>query len=296
VNGNRILITGANGQLGRALLKHPGVAGRWEWIPTDYAELDITSGEAVNEFLEKHQPGAIINCAAYTAVDRAEAEYEKALAVNASGPGNLAIGARRHSIPLIHISTDYVFSGENARPYRESDPPDPRSAYGRSKLEGENAIRSTGGRAIIIRTSWLYSETGKNFFLKMLQLGAIQEEIGVVCDQTGSPTYAGDLASGIIRILEFEAAHPGWPDEPLLFHFSNTGTASWFDFAMQVAETAGLSSRIIPIRSDEYPLPAPRPAFSVMDNRLFRDFFHYDIPYWRSSVECCFEKYQMINP
>jgi dTDP-4-dehydrorhamnose reductase len=292
VNKFKILLTGANGQLGQALLNLQGTAEKIDWIPTDYLELDITSRKDVQEFVDNVSPDFIINCAAFTAVDLAEQEYSKALQINADGPENLAIAAKSLNIPLIHISTDYVFSGQSYRPYVETDEPDPQSAYGRSKLEGEKVLLSTGGKVIIVRTSWLYSEYGKNFFLTMLRLGTDREKIGVIADQIGSPTYAGDLATGLMKIVEFCIKNPGLIVQPEIYHFCNTGIASWFDLSKVIMEIAGLPCEVKPLSTEEYPLPAPRPAYSVLNTKKFKEFFWPEIPYWRTSVNCCFEKYQ----
>lgn len=291
----KILLTGANGQLGQALIHLPDLSEKVQWIATDYRELDITDRQAVDSFVAVSAPDFIINCAAYTAVDLAEREYGKALLINANGPENLAIAAKSADIPLIHISTDYVFSGQNWKPYVETDLPDPQSAYGKTKFAGEQALLTTGGKVIIIRTSWLYSEYGKNFFLTMLRLGKDRDSIGVVSDQTGSPTYAGDLAKGLIKIIEYDHEHPGWIYHPEIFHFCNSGTASWFDLTQAIMETACLPCRVHPLSSQQYPSPAPRPAYSVLDTQKFRNVFWHDLPYWRTSVHWCFEKYQEIQ-
>lgn len=291
----KILLTGVNGQLGQALLNLPGITDNVDWIPTDYEELDITKSQEVLDFIHRYSPDFIINCAAYTAVDHAEQEYAKALQINANGPENLAIAAKSADIPLIHISTDYVFSGQNWKPYTESDQPNPLSAYGKSKYEGEQALLKTGGKVIIVRTSWLYSEYGRNFFLTMLRLGKEKDSIGVVYDQIGSPTYAGDLAEGLMKIVAFVNQHPGWLNRPDIYHFCNTGVSSWFDFSCAIMEVSGLSCKVKPIATDQYPLPAPRPAFSILDTKKFRETFWPDIPYWRTSLYCCFEKHQLKN-
>lgn len=292
----RILLTGANGQLGQALIHLPGLDGQVHWILTDYKELDITDRGAVDAFISKESPDFIINCAAYTAVDLAEKEFDKAMSINADGPENLALSAKSAGIPLIHISTDYVFSGHSWKPYCETDEPDPQGAYGKTKLAGEQALLRTGGMMIIVRTSWLYSEFGKNFFLTMLRLGAERETIGVVADQIGCPTYAGDLAAGLMKIIDYHARQPGWISNPEIFHFCNSGVASWFDLSRAVMETAGLPCDVKPLSSEQYPLPAPRPAYSIMDTGKFRKFFWPDIPYWRTSVNCCFENLQKASP
>lgn len=285
----KILLTGANGQLGQALLNLQDHTDVVEWIATDYSELDITDQHAADSFIERTQPDFIINCAAFTAVDLAEKEYDRALMINARGPENLAAAAKLTGIPFIHISTDYVFSGENWKPYCETDTPDPRSAYGRTKLAGEQALLKTGGKIMIVRTSWLYSEYGKNFFLTMLRLGQEKASIGVVADQIGGPTYAGDLARGLMKMIAHLSRNPEAFEEPEIFHFCNAGTASWYDFATAIMEISGLPCLVNPLNTDQYPLPAPRPAYSIMDTGKFRKYFWPDIPYWRTSLYSCFK-------
>jgi dTDP-4-dehydrorhamnose reductase len=292
VNKLKILLTGANGQMGQALMHLPGTSAQVQWIPTDYLELDITNPITVLTFINKTSPDLVVNCAAYTAVDLAEKEYEKALKINANGPENLAIAAKSLGIPLIHMSTDYVFSGQSRRPYLETDETNPQSAYGKTKLAGEQSLLKTGGKVIILRTSWLYSEYGKNFFLTMVRLGKEKESIGIVSDQIGSPTYAGDLAIGLMKIIEYHFQNPGRIDQPEIYHFGNTGIASWYDLATAIMEVAGLSCKVRPLTTIEYPLPAPRPAYSVLDTEKFRSTFWPDIPHWRTSVNLCFERYQ----
>lgn len=291
----KILLTGANGQLGQALMHLPGFSEKVQWIPTDYLELDITDNQSVESFIGQVSPDFIINCAAFTAVDLAEKEYEKALMINANGPENLAIAAKSAGIPLIHISTDYIFSGKSWKPYIEVDEPNPESAYGKTKLAGEQALLKTGGKVIIVRTSWLYSEYGRNFFLTMLRLGNDKDSIGVVSDQVGSPTYAGDLAMGLMKIVEYDSVNPGWINHPEIYHFCNTGIASWYDLSKAIMEISGLPCQVQPLSTEQYPLPAPRPAYSILDTQKFRSIFWSEIPYWRTSLNCCFEKYQSIK-
>jgi dTDP-4-dehydrorhamnose reductase len=291
----KILLTGANGQLGHCLMNLAGLSDRVDWVPTDYEELDITNRQDVLNFVHSYSPDYIINCAAYTAVDQAEKEYDKALKINADGPENLAIAAKSADIPFIHISTDYVFSGQSYQPYKETDKPDPQGAYGKTKLAGEEVLLKTGGKIIIVRTSWLYSEFGKNFFLTMLRLGKDKESIGVVADQIGSPTYAGDLAEGLMKIVEYDNLHDGWIKEPEIYHFCNTGVASWFDLSMAIMETGGLPCQVKPLSTEQYPLPAPRPAYSILDTAKFRNIFWPEIPYWRSSLLSCYEKHEILK-
>ncbi len=291
----KILLTGANGQLGQCLLHLGGFSEIVDWVPTDYDELDITNREEVLNFVNSYTPDYIINCAAYTAVDQAEKEYDKALRINADGPENLAIAAKSANIPLIHISTDYVFSGQSFKPYVETDKPDPQGAYGKTKLAGEEVLLKTGGKIIIVRTSWLYSEYGKNFFLTMLRLGKDKQSIGVVADQIGSPTYAGDLATGLMKIVQYDALHEGWLSAPEIYHFCNTGVASWYDLSVAVMEIAGSTCEVKPLSTEQYPLPAPRPAYSILDTARFRNIFWPEIPYWRSSLRCCHEKYELLT-
>lgn len=284
----RVLITGANGQLGQSLLLLPVGPGEIEWIPTDFPELDITDPESVKKRLSLEKPDFLVNCAAYTAVDQAEKEPEMALRINAEGPRILASATKAMGCGFIHISTDYVFPGTGHLPYFENDATGPASAYGKTKLEGEEAIRKTG-HGMILRTSWLYSEYGKNFLLTMLRLGAERDSLGVVMDQIGSPTYAGDLANAILSIIlkgtRKEVKLPGMD----VFHYCNLGVASWYDFAWTIMNHAHLKCHVKPIRTEEYPLPATRPAYSVMDTSKIRKTFGVEIPYWQESMEKCID-------
>ena len=288
----KILITGANGQLGQSLLHLPDPEKVIDWLATDYPDPDITDRNQVETYIARSKPDFLVNCAAYTAVDQAEKEPGKAMSINGNGPGILAGACRKAGIPFIHISTDYVFAGRGCIPYLESDPVDPASVYGKSKLEGELEVIKSGS-GIIVRTSWLYSEYGKNFLLTMLRLGAERESLGIVMDQVGSPTYAGDLAKGIVTMIrqihkgDFHIGRPG------IYHFCNAGVASWYDFASTIMRITGLNCKIKPIRTEEYPLPASRPAFSVMDTRKFSRDFNFDMPYWQDSMKICLENVQL---
>lgn len=277
-----ILVTGANGQLGMHMRLLAG-GSRHRWLFTDLAELDITSREAVNTFVNKNKITLIVNCAAYTNVDRAETEEQTALQVNADAVGYLADAMNSVDGRLIHISTDYVFGGnKNNTPCTENEPANPTGAYGRTKLAGERA--ALGCCSIILRTSWLYSEYGKNFLLTMLRLTAEKPELRVVFDQVGTPTYAGDLANAIYRIIENGDVmrHEG------VFHFANEGVCSWYDFAVEIARLSGHNNCVIlPCHSDEYPSPVKRPAYSVLDKTKFKTTFSQSIPHWIDSLQRC---------
>lgn len=277
-----ILVTGSNGQLGTHMrLLAP--QSRHTWLFTDVAELDITSRESVSNFVNNNNIELVVNCAAYTNVDRAESEEELALRINGEAVGNLAEAMKKVDGTLIHISTDYVFGGNrNNTPCREDEPSNPTGAYGRTKLAGEQA--ATKCHHLIFRTAWLYSEYGKNFVLTMLNLTATKPELKVVFDQVGTPTYAGDLAHAIFSIVEEESFrnHEG------IFHFSNEGVCSWFDFTKEIARQSGHNGcNIQPCHSDEFPSPVKRPAYSVLDKTKYKQTFNKTIPYWTDSLTTC---------
>ncbi len=277
-----ILVTGSNGQLGTHMrLLAP--QSRHTWFFTDVAELDITSRESVSNFVNNNNIELVVNCAAYTNVDRAESEEELALRINGEAVGNLAEAMKKVDGTLIHISTDYVFGGNrNNTPCREDEPSNPTGAYGRTKLAGEQA--ATKCHHLIFRTAWLYSEYGKNFVLTMLNLTATKPELKVVFDQVGTPTYAGDLAHAIFSIVEEESFrnHEG------IFHFSNEGVCSWFDFTKEIARQSDHNGcNIQPCHSDEFPSPVKRPAYSVLDKTKYKQTFNKTIPYWTDSLTTC---------
>lgn len=268
------LVTGANGQLGnelRLLLKDNA-------LYVDKDQLDITDAEAVKGFVSANRFDAIINCAAYTAVDKAEADEKLAGDINARGPENLA----KTGIPLIHISTDYVFDGTNCRPYVETDAVNPQSVYGRTKLAGEQAVLENASAAVIIRTAWLYSEFGNNFVKTMRRLGAEKAQLNVVFDQVGTPTYAADLAAAVVHILP--RLRPGMKE---IFHFSNEGVCSWYDFAVEIMKLSGLDCRINPIESKDYPTPTRRPFYSVLNKTKIKQTFNIEINHWKESLQSC---------
>ncbi len=281
-----VLITGARGQLGRELLRLAALSPH-RYTGMEHGELDITDARAVTETLAEGHYDAVVNCAAFTDVERAEAEEEAADRVNRLGAANLAAAAAATGSFLIHLSTDYVFDGRTWRPYTEEDAPAPLGVYGRTKLAGEEAVRTSGCRHMILRTAWLYSEFGHNFLKTMLRLTAQRKEVKVVCDQVGTPTYAGDLALAIFSILESGrfAEHQG------TYHFTDEGVASWYDFAVEIARATGRDGcRIVPCRTEEYPTRARRPACSLLDKTRFKRTFGIEIPHWRESLLYCLQR------
>ncbi|MCM1302265.1 MAG: dTDP-4-dehydrorhamnose reductase [Bacteroides cellulosilyticus] len=281
-----VLITGAGGQLGQALCRLADVSPN-NYTPTGSKDLDIADSAAVEKAVAELKPDVIVNCAAYTDVERAEEDEAAALRINGTAVANLAAAATRHGALLIHVSTDYVFDGRSSTPYREDTPMNPQNAYGRTKVAGEEAVRKSECRHLIIRTSWLYSETGKNFLKTMLRLTAERETLNVVCDQTGTPTYAGDLALAIFSIIE-GGLHTG---NEGTYHFSNEGVCSWYDFATEIAAAAGNDTcRIRPCRTEEYPTKAVRPAYTVLDKSKIKETFGLEIPHWRESMRYCLQR------
>ena len=286
MQSKKILVTGANGQLGMEMRILGAVAPN-EYIFTDIDELDITDSDAVAAFVEQNGIQIIVNCAAYTNVDRAEEDEATAERINAEAVKNLAEAMKKVDGTLFHISTDYVFGGEGNTPRTEEMPLDPLGAYGRTKLHGEQAIAEVGCKAIIIRTAWLYSEFGKNFLLTMLRLTKEKPAINVVFDQVGTPTYAGDLALTIFSIIEGDmyAGNEG------VYHFSNEGVCSWYDFAQEIATAMGHKEcKISPCHSDEFPSKVKRPAYSVLDKSKIKRTFGVEIPHWRESMYYCLKR------
>ena len=277
-----ILVTGANGQLGNELRLLLGDNALY----TDYAELDITNAAEVRAFVNAHRVDMIVNCAAYTAVDKAESDEEKAYAINAVGPANLA----QAGVPLIHVSTDYVFDGASCRPYVEDDVPNPATVYGRTKLAGEKHVLENADTALVIRTAWLYSSFGNNFVKTMRRLTAGRDQLSVVFDQVGTPTYAGDLADLIVYVIKTGK----YKDYRGIYHFSNEGVCSWYDFAKEIAALSGNICDIRPCHSDEFPSKVKRPAFSVLDKTKIKKDFDYVIPYWRDSLVKCIHELDKI--
>ena len=277
-----ILVTGGNGQLGSAL-QLASVKSNHRYIYTDIDNLDITSANAVEEIMAHEGVDMVVNCAAYTAVDLAEEQEKKADEINNKAVAILAQACKRHNATLIHISTDYIFAGDATAPIAESATPAPRNAYGRTKLAGEIAIAESGCKHIILRTSWLYSEYGKNFVKTMRHLTATLSDIRVVADQIGTPTYAGDLAKAIVEIIESEQCNKFGT-----YNYSNLGKCSWFEFAVEIARQSGNNScKINSCSTEEYPTKAERPRYSVLDKSKFINTFGIAIPEWRESLTEC---------
>jgi len=280
-----ILVTGANGQLGSEIKK---LSSRYEnsYFFTDRESLDISSKEALREFFQKNQIDGIINCAAYTAVDKAESDAKNAERVNHLSVQYLAEIAKEKNIKLIHISTDYVFDGKNHKPYTEDDPVAPGGVYGKTKLAGERVLQEINPKnSVIIRTSWVYSSFGANFVKTMLRLGKEREELGVIFDQVGTPTYARDLAQTILEIV------PKIDNEAVeIYHYSNEGVLSWYDFAKEIMRMAKLECKINPIETKDYPTAAKRPHYSLLSKVKIKKEFGIMIPYWKDSLDECLRK------
>lgn len=276
----KILVTGCNGQLGNEM--RLALDGRQaETFFCDIDTLDLTKPFELEQFVEKNQITHIVNCAAYTSVDKAEDDRLSAANVNINAVHNIAMSALRHNIRVIHISTDYVFEGNACVPYEENMPAVPRTVYGKTKFAGEQTLISECPNSIILRTAWLYSSFGNNFVKTMLKYGRERNEISVVYDQIGSPTYAADLAAVIICILFEREWKPG------IYHFTNSGVCSWFDFAKAILNIAGIDCRVNPILSSEYKYRTPRPSYSVLNTKKIRREFNVEIPYWLNSLQRC---------
>ena len=287
-----ILVTGANGQLGTEL-RNVTAGSRNNYIFSDVTSppgvetlnLDITNIDAVRIVCDSEKVDVIVNCAAYTNVDKAEDEPSMAMLLNCTAAGNLAKVAAERDVALIHISTDYIFHGDIPMPCKEDWPTDPLGVYGSTKLAGEKEIERSGCRSVILRTAWLYSPYGKNFVKTMLRLTEERDSLNVVFDQIGTPTYAYDLASLIIRIIE-----DGQLDKTGIYHFSNEGAVSWYDFAKAISEIGGTTCDIRPCHTEEYPSKAQRPRFSVLDKTKVKETFKVTIPYWRDSLADCIKR------
>ena len=282
---NKILVTGSNGQLGSELKDLSSLYPNDTFIFTDVAELDICNHKGVKEFIFKNDINTIINCAAYTTVDKAEEQFELSNEINNLAVKNFASIAKECNIKLIHVSTDYVFDGTNHIPYKETDKPNPQSVYGVTKLAGENAIQAINpSDTIIIRTSWVYSNYGNNFVKTMLRLANEKKELGVIVDQTGTPTYARDLAKTILEIL------PNIKNKNVeVYHYSNDGVCSWYDFARAIFEIKNIKVKVNAIETAQYPTVAKRPYYSVLNKSKIKQMFQVEIPHWRDSLVNCLQ-------
>ena len=277
----KILVTGSKGQLGFELTKLAADNSN-QFFFTDIEELDITSKDAVIDFCNSKGIEIIINAAAYTAVDKAETEQSKAELVNSTAVSNLVDACLSQNRILIHVSTDYVFDGKSHIPYKEDDITSPTGVYGKTKLNGEKIILEKLNNAVIIRTSWLYSSHGNNFVKTMIRVGKEQGKLRVITDQVGTPTYALDLASAILAITEQIKVKT--PDKTEIYHYSNEGVASWYDFAKAIIEISDIYCNVTPIETYEYPTPAQRPSYSILNKRKIKEHFNISIPYWRDSL------------
>ncbi len=279
-----ILITGCNGQLGNEMQLLEKDFSEHQWFNTDVEELDITDQLAIEQFIQENQIDGIVNCAAYTAVDKAESNKELCTSLNTVAPAYLAASVDKRGGWMIQISTDYVFDGTKHTPYVETDTPCPDSVYGSTKLAGEFGVQKFCRRSMIIRTAWLYSTFGNNFVKTMLRLGKEKTELGVIFDQIGTPTYARDLAKAIMAAIA-QGIKPG------VYHFSNEGVISWYDFTKAIHRIAGITScHVRPLHTAEYPTPAKRPAYSVLDKTKIKETYNIEIPYWEESLKECIEK------
>lgn len=276
-----ILITGCRGQLGNEIQLLEENYLQHNWFNTDVEELDISNQLAIEQFVAENRIEGIVNCAAYTAVDKAESEKEKCTTLNTVAPAYLAAAIEKRNGWMIQISTDYVFNGTKHTPYIETDTPCPESVYGSTKLAGEMGVLKFCKKSVVIRTAWLYSSFGSNFVKTMLRLGREKAQLGVVFDQIGTPTYARDLATAIMTIIE-KGIIPG------VFHFSNEGVISWYDFAKAIHRIAGITTcQVSPLHTEEYPTPACRPHYSVLDKTKIKNTYGIMIPYWEESLGDC---------
>ena len=284
MNNMRILITGCNGQLGNEMQLLEKENPQHTYFNTDVAELDITDQAAIEKMVMDHAIDGIVNCAAYTAVDKAEDNQELCRKLNSLAPGYLAAAIAKRGGWMIQISTDYVFDGTNHTPYTEEAPTCPNSVYGVTKLEGEQAVQRNCPKSMVIRTAWLYSTFGNNFVKTMIRLGKEKPELGVIFDQIGTPTYAHDLAVAIFAAIN-QGVVPG------VYHFSNEGVISWYDFTKAIHRIAGITTcHVRPLHTSEYPTPASRPHYSVLDKTKIKTVYGIEVPYWEESLEVCVRK------
>ena len=276
-----ILITGCNGQLGSELRAIEKEYAQYRFFNTSHQELDVTDHVAVAAYVEEHEIDGIINCSAYTAVDKAESDIDNCKAINTEAPANLSMAIEKRGGWLIHVSTDYVFDGTKHTPYNETDATCPNSVYGSTKLAGEESAMKLCQHTMVVRTSWLYSAFGNNFVKTMIRLGHTKDELGVIFDQIGTPTYASDLARAIMAAVEHGVVAG-------IYHYSGEGVASWYDFTKAIHRLAGITDcQVNPIHTSEYPTPAKRPAYSVLDKTKIKQTYGIRIPHWEESLAKC---------
>lgn len=278
-----ILITGSKGQLGNEMQQAAKLFPAFQYIFTDVEELDICDKNTLNEFVKANNVNFIVNCAAYTAVDKAEDDVELCFKINRDAVRNIAEVANQNHIKVVHVSTDYVFDGTNYLPYSEDMPVCPATVYGKSKLEGEQALLESCEQAVILRTAWLYSSFGNNFVKTMIKLGTERDSLNVIFDQVGTPTYAADLADSILNILSQDAFVPG------IFHFSDEGVCSWYDFTKTIHRIARITCDVRPIETKDYPARTPRPHYSVLNKAKIKSTYGISIPHWEESLEKCIQ-------
>jgi dTDP-4-dehydrorhamnose reductase len=278
-----ILVTGSNGQLGNELKDLVNTYPQYQFLFTDYQELDITDENAVTHMVSKQPLYAIINCAAYTAVDKAETDTDNAYLINEIGAKNLAQAAVTVGAKFMHISTDFIFDGTHHSPILEDDVAKPISVYGTSKYAGEVAVMSANPDTVILRTSWVYSTYGSNFVKTIIRLCKERDQLNIIFDQIGTPTYAHDLARALLDVLDISVNQ----NISGVFHYSNEGVASWYDFAVAIRDLSGLHTPIYPIETSQYPTPAARPKYSILNKQKFKSTFGIEIPYWRDSLRDC---------
>jgi dTDP-4-dehydrorhamnose reductase len=284
-----ILVTGSNGQLGTEIKKLSKNYKKWNFFFLDLPNLDITDLEGIDNLVKEKSITSIINCAAYTAVDLAESNSETAEKVNVLGARNLAIVSEKYDIKVVHVSTDFVFDGIHHLPYKETDIPNPVSVYGVTKLKGENDILEIAPSSIILRTSWLYSAHGNNFVKTMQKLGNDRDILNIIFDQVGTPTWAGDLAKTILYLLG-ELENNNKNNFTGVYHYSNEGGASWFDFAIEIMSLSNIDCLVLPIETKEYPTPAARPFYSVLNKSKIKKELGIKIPHWKESLKICIEE------
>lgn len=289
----KILVIGCNGQLGNKIKDNSAIVSDASFEYVDIDRLDISKIDCTDKFFSQNKFDIVINCAAYTAVDKAEDDVENAYSANATAPKNLAICANKYGFKLIHVSTDYVFDGKANRPYDETMTPNPVSVYGKSKHEGERNIQNENCDAVIVRTAWLYSEYGNNYVKTMIRLGKERDKLGVVFDQVGSPTYAGDLAKALLTITKIYFDTNRW--ESGVYHFTNRGVCSWYDFTMNIFKRSNICTPVNPILSSEYPSKTERPAYSVLNTKKISTTFGINIPYWTDALDEMLKNYAKIS-